>query len=143
MALKKIVANAKPVPGVMPKKPHAKAARKGVKLVYVLKSAVSIAGQKEVMRLVVYEREDGSMFYDHAIDREEMAALGRNAGALDSADAADLNPPALHHKEPSLWQRREENVDDNGSHVNLDSAYQINQSDTGTLFDPRPSIAYS
>lgn len=105
-----------------------------MKLVHVLKSAVSIGGQKEVMRLVVFEREGGSMFYDHAIDREEMAALGRNAGALDSADAADLDLPALHHEEPSSWQRREENVDDDSSGVNLDGVY--NQFDPGTkVFD--------
>jgi hypothetical protein len=121
-ALRSIVAGGKPTP-ISPLKPHAKAAKKGVVAVHVLKTPVMLGGERIKARFLVYEKADGHLFYDHSVDRGEMmAAMGRSGGAMDSADAADLDSSVLLSDEPSSEHRRTDTVGDSHEGFNLDDA---------------------
>jgi hypothetical protein len=121
-ALRSIVASGKPTP-ISPLKPHAKAAKKGVVAVHVLKTPVMLGGERIKARFLVYEKADGHLFYDHSVDRGEMmAAMGRSSGAMDSADAADLDSSVLLSDEPSSEHRRTDTVGDSHEGFNLDDA---------------------
>ena len=100
-----IVANGKPTP-ISPVEPHDKAKRKGVVKTHILKTGVSIKGEILKIRFLIHEMKNGNFFYDHSVDREEFSkALGGNAVARNSADAAGLNNSALLQDEPSSQQR--------------------------------------
>jgi len=127
-----IVRDGKPTP-ISPMQPHGKSALKGVKLVHVLKTPVKLAGESIKVRFLVYEKADGNLFYDHSVDNSEVkAAMGGNAEVLDSAEAADLNLPALLSNEPSFEHRCVESVGDDLENVNAYSDFD--ESEVGEVF---------
>jgi hypothetical protein len=130
-ALRSIVADGKPAP-ISPMQPHDNAAKKGVKLVHVLKTPVKLDGEAITVRFLVYEREDGHLFYDHSVDNSEVdAVLGGSGGIMDSAGAADLNLSVLLPNEPSSGQHCISSVGDVDNEFNLDSA-NLEGASTGT-----------
>lgn len=133
-AMRSIVANGKPTL-ISPMQPHIKAARKGVKLVHVLKTPVTINGESITARFLVYEKEDGHLFYDHSVDNSDgKAALGGNAVALDAAGAADLNLSALLPNEPSLGQRCNDSIGEETADFNEDYP-MVDENEIGETFE--------
>lgn len=97
-----------------PMAPHARAAAKGVKVVHILKTDVQLGGAALTVRTLVYEREDGSLFYDYAVNNEEkVGALGGNTGLPDPAERPNVSPTALLPPELSSEQRTLDSVDGN------------------------------
>lgn len=124
-ALRQIVATGKPTE-TSPINPHVKAEREGVKLVHVLKTPVKLNGENIKVRFLVYEKKDGHLFYDHAVDNSEIGTvMGGSTEALDSTVAADLNLSALLSSEPSPEHHRIDSIRDDLESfkgVSLDSA---------------------
>ncbi len=118
-ALKSIVGDGSPTP-VSPLTPHEAAAKSGVIKVHVLKTPVVFDGAEIVVRFLIYERADGSAFYDYSVDRSDVnKAMGGTTEALDTADAAALNRSALLPDEPSSEHRLDSSVALSGMVFNL------------------------
>ncbi|MEJ7804422.1 MAG: hypothetical protein WKG03_00660 [Telluria sp.] len=87
-----------------------------IKAVHVLKGAVTLEGADLTVRVIVKERVDGSYFYDHSVNKED---LGGNTEILDSADAAELSLLALLCPEPTAQQVLMDSVSPSGEIFNL------------------------
>ena len=102
--IKSIIEHGIPTPN-SPMQPHGRAKAKGVNLVHILKTPINLNGDNIKVRFLVYEKEDGHLFYDHSVDDADMnTALGGSGGALDSVDATDLSLSVLLPNEPSSGQ---------------------------------------
>ncbi len=102
--IKSIIEHGIPTPN-SPMQPHGRAKAKGVNLVHILKAPINLNGDNIKVRFLVYEKEDGHLFYDHSVDDADMnTALGGSGGALDSVDATDLSLSVLLPNEPSSGQ---------------------------------------
>ncbi|MEI6746324.1 MAG: hypothetical protein WCL34_10205, partial [Methylococcaceae bacterium] len=133
-ALKQIVAHGIPTPA-SPMQPHAKAAKRGVIKTHILKTPVKLEGETIKARFLIHEMKNGHFFYDHSVDKGEVAAMmGRNTEALDSTDAVNLNLSALLSLEPSNEHHRPDSTviqDDE----NINDDFEIDENDLGKVFE--------
>jgi hypothetical protein len=110
-ALPKILAN-----GLRTRNLPLRGDESNVVAVHVLKADVSLEDATVTVRVIVKERDDGSFFYDHSVNRED---LGRSTEILDSVDSTELSLTARHPAEPSAGQVLMDSVGDSGEVFNL------------------------
>lgn len=83
---------------------------------HALKADVTLDGNALTVRVIVKERNNGSYFYDHAVNK---ADLGGSTELLDSVDSTGHSLIALLCTEPSVQQVLLDSVGDSGEVFNL------------------------